>query len=164
MRDTISIPRANELHPKVRQEVIDTIDEIEKNFPANIKIRIAQGLRTIEYQNELYAQGRTKPGKIVTKAKGGSSFHNYGLAIDFCIVYNDKGVSWDLIKDLDADGIKDWDEVVNAFKAKGWSWGGNWKSLKDYPHVEKAFGYTWQKLFVLYSAKKFIPGTKYVEI
>ena len=78
MRDTpISLHRANLLHPAIRQEVIDTIGKIENNnFPSTIKIRIVQSLRTIEEQNELFAQGRTKPGKIVTNAKGGSSYHN----------------------------------------------------------------------------------------
>lgn len=175
MRDLISIHRANELHPAVRQEVIDTINEIEKGLPLNAKVRIAQGLRTIEYQNELYTLGRTKVnpdgksknkpmGNIVTKAKGGSSYHNYGNAFDFCLVYDNKGVSWDLIKDFDADGIKDWDEVVNAFKAKGWEFGGDWKSLKDYPHLQKTFGVHWQTLYYRYSKKDFISGTTYVRL
>ena len=92
MRDKISIERVKELHPAVRQEVIDGIDYIEQNlFNKYQAIRLVQTGRSIEYQNELYAQGRTKPGKIVTKAKGGSSFHNYFLAFDFAILYdNDK--------------------------------------------------------------------------
>lgn len=165
MRDTISIERAANLHPAVRQEVIDTITEIEKtSFPESVKIRIVQGLRTIEYQNELYAQGRTKPGNIVTKAKGGSSFHNYGLAIDFAIMYDDKNISWDIEADKDHDGVKDWSEIVNAFKAKGWAWGGDWHSLKDYPHLEKSFGNTWRVLLEKYNKKDFIPGTQYINL
>jgi poly-gamma-glutamate synthesis protein (capsule biosynthesis protein) len=27
--------------------------------------------------------------------------------------------------------------LVKAFKAKGWTWGGEWKSLKDYQHFSK---------------------------
>ena len=41
------------------------------------------GRRTMEEQAGLYAKGRTKPGKIVTKAKPGQSYHNYGLAFDW---------------------------------------------------------------------------------
>lgn len=41
------------------------------------------GRRTMEEQAELYAKGRTKAGKIVTKAKPGQSYHNYGLAFDW---------------------------------------------------------------------------------
>ena len=39
-------------------------------------------------------------------------------------------------------------EVVNYFKSIGWEWGGDWKSFKDYPHLEKTFGYTWKTLKV----------------
>ena len=42
------------------------------------------GRRTMEEQAALYTKGRTKqPGKIVTKAKPGQSYHNYGLAFDW---------------------------------------------------------------------------------
>jgi len=43
---------------------------------------VLSGLRSYQQQAALYAQGRTKPGKIVTNARPGSSWHNYGLAID----------------------------------------------------------------------------------
>jgi peptidoglycan L-alanyl-D-glutamate endopeptidase CwlK len=49
---------------------------------AGIEILITDGYRSIAEQNALYAKGRTKPGPLVTNAKGGSSLHNYGLAID----------------------------------------------------------------------------------
>jgi len=87
MRDTVSINRAYLLHPKIRQEVMDLIDKSEAKMPG-VAVRIVQGLRTIEEQNSLYAQGRTKPGKIVTNAKGGQSYHNYGMAIDFALLYD----------------------------------------------------------------------------
>lgn len=41
------------------------------------------GLRSFEEQDELYAHGRTRPGPVVTQARGGLSFHNYGLATDW---------------------------------------------------------------------------------
>lgn len=130
MRDTLSIHRANLLHPKVRQEVIDAISEVEAFWPVGTCVRIVQGLRTIAEQDALYAQGRTKPGPIVTKAKGGSSFHNFGLAIDGVIMVG-KDIVWDHPL---------WPEVVAAFKAKGWGWGGDFKSIVDKPHLEKTFG------------------------
>jgi peptidoglycan L-alanyl-D-glutamate endopeptidase CwlK len=164
MRDKISIARAGLLHPAVRAEVIQTIDEIEAGFPVTIKVRIVQGLRTIEEQNSLYAKGRTAPGPKVTNARGGSSYHNYGLAIDFTLIYNDKELSWSLVKDGDGDGRKDWDEVVNAFRAKGWGWGGTWRTFKDYPHLEKTFGYKTGDLLSRHRAGDFIPGTKYVKL
>lgn len=45
------------------------------------------GLRSLEYQAVLYAQGRTEPGEIVTNALPGKSMHNYGLASDWAYFY-----------------------------------------------------------------------------
>lgn len=47
------------------------------------------GLRTFEEQSALFAQGRTTPGKIVTRAKAGESPHNYGCASDWIIWENE---------------------------------------------------------------------------
>ena len=55
-------------------------------------------------------------------------------------------------------------EVINIFKSNGWEWGGDWKSIKDKPHVQKTFGHTWQDLYKKYEEKDFIPGTEYVNI
>lgn len=173
MRDqNVTLPRCNELHPKVRQEVIDGIIWIEQNkFPnGRVAIRVVQGFRSIEYQNDLYAQGRTKPGPIVTKARGGKSYHNYRLAIDFALLYDLDGngtfekLSWDTLKDYDIDGEKDWMEVVNYFKSKGWRWGGDFKSIRDEPHLEKTFDYSVSKLLEMYNQGNFIPGTKYLNL
>ena len=165
MRDKVSEARVSLLHPSVRAEVKQLIEQAESGFPPSMAVRIVQGLRTIAEQDALYAQGRTKPGAIVTKAKGGSSFHNYGLAIDFAILtdtdgngtYND--LSWDIKRDNDKDGVADWLEVVKIFEAAGWTWGGKWASLKDYPHLQKTFGYTWQQLF-----EKVKRGEEYVSL
>ena len=55
---------------------------VQKAQAAGINIKIISALRTYEEQNELYAQGRTKPGGIVTNARGGHSNHNFGIAFD----------------------------------------------------------------------------------
>lgn len=114
---------------------------IDFAYMHGVPIVITQGLRTIADQDALYAQGRTKPGSIVTNAKGGYSYHNFGVAIDFALLLPDgKSVSWDMKRDGDCDGIADWDEVVADAKRIGWSWGGDWHSFKDYPHFEITFG------------------------
>lgn len=170
MRDKISLERAKLLHPSVRDEVVTLITQVETGFPLNIAVRIVQGLRTIDEQNALYAQGRTTKGSIVTNAKGGSSYHNYGLAIDFAILIDKDGngtydeLSWDIKKDNDKDGVADWLEVVKVFEAAGWEWGGRWSSIKDYPHVQKTHGLKWQVLLDRYNKKQLIPGTKYVQL
>lgn len=168
MRDKISIDRVFLLHPKIRSEVMTLIDKAEAKLP-NTAIRIVQGLRTFEEQNKLYAQGRTLPGNRVTNSKGGQSYHNYGLAIDFALLYdkdkngNYESLSWDILKDFDKDGESDWMEVVDIFEDAGYTWGGRFQSIKDNPHLEKTFGYNWRVLLDLYNKKQFIPVTKYVD-
>lgn len=162
--DKITESRINLLHPKVRDEVTKIINEANAALTKHSQVRIVQGLRTIEEQDGLYALGRTKPGKKVTNAKGGSSFHNYGLAIDFCLLIDGKEISWDMAKDYDEDKKADWTEVVEIFKKYGWEWGGNWSSIKDYPHFQKVFGNSWQTLLDRYKNKDFVPNTRYVRI
>ena len=53
-----------------------------------VTIEVISGLRSWAQQAALFAQGRTKPGRIVTKARPGSSWHNYGLAIDLGLFKN----------------------------------------------------------------------------
>ncbi|WP_018755216.1 M15 family metallopeptidase [Paenibacillus terrigena] len=113
---------------------------IDRCFNRGIPIVITQGLRTIAEQDSLYAQGRTKPGQIVTNARGGYSKHNFGMAIDFALLMPDgKSVSWDIKRDGNCDGIEDWGDVVSEAKALGFEWGGDWRSFKDYPHFEMTF-------------------------
>lgn len=170
MRDKISIDRVAKLHPKIRDEVKSLIEKAEEQLPGNIAIRIVQGLRTFAEQDALYAQGRTKPGKKVTNAKAGSSFHQYGLSFDFCFILDKDGngsfetISWDTLKDMDKDRMPDWKEVVKVFEDAGYEWGGRWATIVDAPHIQKTFGYTWKQLLAKYKDKDFIPGTEYVEI
>jgi peptidoglycan L-alanyl-D-glutamate endopeptidase CwlK len=110
-------------------------------------------LRTFAEQDALYAQGRTKPGPIVTKAQGGLSLHNYGLAIDIALILDGKEASWDEKKDFDGDKKSDWQEIVTIFKQHGWEWGGDWK-FTDTPHFQKTFGKSVRELLALYKDKK----------
>lgn len=170
MRDIHSPDRVAKLHPLVRGEVQHTIEQVEANWPKTIAIRIVQGLRTFPEQDALYAQGRTAPGKIVTNSKGGQSYHNYGLAIDFAILYdkdengNFETLSWDTVKDMDRNGESDWMQVVDEFEKAGYIWGGRFHSIKDQPHFEKTFGYNWRDLLVKYNKKDFIDSTEYVKL
>lgn len=153
--------RINLLHPKIRKEVKDLIDLAESKIDSNLSIRVVQSLRTIDEQNDLYNQGRTTPGSIVTNSKGGQSYHNYGLAIDFCFLFDGK-----------YDDKKSWlvgpnhHIVVKIFTDAGYTWGGGFSSIKDYPHFENNFGYNWRKLLDKYNSNDlFIDnGIKYVNL
>ncbi|ECR2392729.1 N-acetylmuramoyl-L-alanine amidase family protein [Listeria monocytogenes] len=107
-----------------------TRNVIKKMAKQGIYLCVAQGYRSKAEQNALYAQGRTKPGSIVTNAKGGQSNHNFGVAVDLCLYSNDgKKVIWE-------STTSRWKKVVAAMKAEGFKWGGDWKTFKDYPHFE----------------------------
>jgi peptidoglycan hydrolase-like protein with peptidoglycan-binding domain len=96
-----------------------------------IAVLVTQGLRTWEEQDALYAIGRTKPpiGKIVTKAKGGSSYHNFGLAFDIVVL--------DTVGKADRDtSHPGWRRAAELGKSVGLEWGGDWTSFKDYPHFQ----------------------------
>ena len=167
MIDQITISRIKNMHPKLVAEVQDLyINQISKVL-TNATCRFAYTIRTFDEQNSLYAQGRTKLFDInnnrlgiVTNAKGGQSFHNYGLALDI-VLLNGTAASWDTIRDFDGDGEADWMEVVDIFKDAGWTWGASWG---DKPHFEKTFGYTWQDLLLKHNNKDFIEGTSFVNI
>ena len=151
--DQVTVDIINKLHPKIKKDVLDAVTECYNN---NVHIRIVQGLRTFEEQDELYAQGRTKPGKIVTNSPGGKSWHNYGLGVDFCLLKEGNKISWSLEEDLDLDGQKDWGEVVAIFKRYGFGWGGDWMGkFKDYPHLDKTFGMSIRVALEKYKAKEF---------
>jgi len=169
--DQISLERLQALHPKIRQEAIEDYTHINnKLFGKRVRLRIAYARRTKEEQTALYAQGRTvlfdKKGKRlgkVTNAQWWQTMHFYCLAIDIVVLYDIDGngtfevASWDLVKDMDADGQSDWMEAVNYLRSRGWEWGGSWK-FKDAPHFQKTFGHTWQSLY-----KKWQNGDTFVE-
>ena len=86
MKDQKTIERIQLLHPKLRDEALEMYDEIVEALTGSAACRFAYTLRTFAEQDVLYAQGRSKPGKVVTNAKGGQSYHNYGLAIDIVLL------------------------------------------------------------------------------
>ena len=153
MRDKYSPERIAKLHPKVRQTFTDFITECENTL--NITLRIIQGLRTINEQNALYAQGRTTKGSIVTNAKGGQSFHNYGLAID--------------VAEMDATGQVNWNYDMSKLKPIAdkykITWGGSFKSIVDKPHFEINFGFPSNcKLLLEKISKKEVDADGYIII
>lgn len=112
------------LHPWLNFKLTKLLDACEKK---GIYLIITEGFRTKAYQDELYAKGRTKPGKIVTNAKGStySSQHMWGIAFDIAI--NDSKLLYDTAT------IK---KVANIAKSSsvGLGWGGDWKNFPDAPH------------------------------
>ena len=138
--DKITISRIETAHPAVRQALKDIYTEICSRLTGRAQCRFVEVLRSSARQAELYAQGRSKPGRIVTNAKPGQSWHNYALAVDICLIIDGKEASWDMITDFDHDSIADWMEVVHVFKEPGWEWAGDWKTFREAPHFQCTFG------------------------
>ena len=109
----------------------------------SIKVILTWGYRSTESQNELYAKGRTAPGSIVTNAKGGYSWHNFGLAADYAFVINGK-VTWN----------GPWDVFGKIAAQCGLEWGGSWKSIKDRPHVQWTKGKTLAQMRAAQKSRK----------
>lgn len=118
-----------ELHPKVKQKALDFLDACKD---AGLNVVIYSTYRDHESQNDLYAQGRTKAGKIVTKAKGGDSFHNWRVAFDAAPMVNGS-IAW--------NDAKLFDRMGTIGEQCGLEWGGRWK-FKDSPHFQFTGGLT----------------------
>ena len=114
------------LHPELREICDAFIAECRKQ---GLIVGISQTWRTKAEQDELYSQGRTKPGSIVTNCKYPYSPHNWGVAFD--IYRNDGKGAYN-----DSDG---WFARCGAVgKKMGLFWGGDFRSFVDKPHFELA--------------------------
>jgi len=131
---SISSQRLNALHPVVRARASAFLLLCAQR---GLSVMVTQGLRSWEDQDALYAKGRTLPpiGRKhrVTMAKGGRSYHNFGLAFDIVV--------------LDAVGKADWDVSHPGWahagalgKSVGLEWGGDWTGFKDWPHFQYTGG------------------------
>lgn len=158
MADFKSLERLQQLHPKIRDKAIDAYNEAVKVTPVGVHPYITQTIRSFAESDTLYAQGRTKTGSIVTNAKGGSSLHNFALALDFMLIINGKD-SWKI--------DENWMLVVKIFQSHGFEWGGSWKSIKDYPHFQITFGLSvaeMRKRYLSGDVFEDINGLKYINI
>jgi len=117
--------RLQQLHPALASAVRAVVADLAAR---GIVVEVVQGPRTYKEQDELYAKGRTKPGPIVTQARGGQSNHNFGLAVDLCPFTNDKP-DWNAPMSV-------WAAIGAAAEAHGLEWGGSWKKFLDKPHVQ----------------------------
>jgi peptidoglycan L-alanyl-D-glutamate endopeptidase CwlK len=113
--------KLDKLDPAVRSRA-ETL--LGKGWDAGYDLTITQGFRSFAEQDKLYAQGRTTPGQIVTNARGGQSFHNFGLAFD---VFDKNQKNWDAV---------DWKGIGKLGEDAGLEWGGTWAKFPDRPHFQ----------------------------
>jgi peptidoglycan L-alanyl-D-glutamate endopeptidase CwlK len=120
-------------------------DFITQCAALGVDILITQSLRTWQEQDALYAQGRTTVGKIVTNARGGQSYHNFGLAYDIVPV----GPNGQLLWDTDNPA---WATAEGIGRNLGLELGADWTGFKDIPHYELTGGVSLQTLRSLYTS------------
>jgi len=129
----INSRKIEDLLPAVQTKCRLFLAECEK---LDVDILITSTFRDNESQNALFAQGRTRQGKIVTNARGGQSFHNWCVAFDVVPLLHGKP---------DWDNMLLWDSIGHIGKACGLEWGGDWKSV-DMPHFQFTGGLTLRDL------------------
>lgn len=112
------------LHPRLQEKIAQLKAMCEER---GIPLGIGECFRTVAEQDALYAQGRTKPGAIVTNGRGSNygSQHQWGIAFDF----------FRNIKGQEYTSIAFFEEVADLAKSIGLGWGGDWKSFVDRPHL-----------------------------
>lgn len=131
----INSRKLEDLLPQVRSRVEAFLKAAEE---AGIDLLVTSTYRDNASQDALYAQGRTAPGKVVTNAKAGQSYHNYRCAVDVVPLRNGKPV-WDT-----KDPV--WQTVGRLGKAAGLEWAGDWKRFKEFPHFQYTGGLTLAQL------------------
>jgi peptidoglycan L-alanyl-D-glutamate endopeptidase CwlK len=138
----ISMQRINTLNPKLIPSATRVFEKCQKE---KIPIYVVWGLRTIDQQDLMFRFGRTIPGKILTTRRGGYSAHNYGCALDFCLLFNKELLSWEDVYPRDYWRNK-WLKVVRYFEEEGWESGWRWPSFEP-GHVENLLGNTLTSLY-----------------
>jgi peptidoglycan L-alanyl-D-glutamate endopeptidase CwlK len=117
--------RLAQIHPALAARIQTLIDILTQH---GLQIEVVQGLRTFAEQDILFAQGRTRPGPVVTRARGGQSNHNYGLAVDL-VPFTNGQPNWNAPLGV-------WTTIGSEAEKLGLEWGGDWKKFVDKPHVQ----------------------------
>ena len=125
--DSHTINRISKLHPFIQQKAVRFILQAQA---LGIKLRVTSGFRSMAEQQKLYDQGRTTPGNVITNAKPGQSFHNYGLGFDVVEIKGGAAL-WNNPR---------WRSIGELGKSFGLYWGGDWNGFKDKPHFQSHSG------------------------
>lgn len=95
---------------------------------ADIDLLVTSTYRDLESQNQLYEQGRTLPGRIVTNARPGESYHNYRCALDVVPIIFGKP-EWDTSNPV-------WQHIGELGERAGLEWAGRWIHFKEMAHFQ----------------------------
>ena len=120
-----SVAKLKTCHPNLQVILLEAIEEID--------FTVIWGERSLAVQQELYAQGRTKPGKIVTWKDGVNEKSNHNYSPSRAVDIAPYPIDWD-----DLQRFKDLAKVIKRIALENsieLRWGGDWVK-KDYPHFE----------------------------
>lgn len=135
------------VHKKIAQEVTEIFKELyEARFPIE-KIMLIDEYDANDDLSMADNNSSAFCSREVTGKKGVFSQHSYGAAIDINPIQNPY-IKGDIILPeegsiyIDRSNVRKGmiikgDVCYNAFKSRGWIWGGEWSSLKDYQHFQK---------------------------
>lgn len=118
--------KLNRLMPEFAHQVVTLMDAVASR---GYRLKIVQGLRSFKEQDDLYAKGRSSPGRKVTNARSGQSIHNYGLAVDLALAEPINDTCF-------PDPHPVWEIIGEEVKKLGLEWGGDWQKFRDRPHVQ----------------------------
>ena len=118
--------RLNELYPPLAQLATQLINQLAAQ---GVDVEVSQGLRTWPEQEALYAQGRTAPGPIVTRAKPEQSWHTFGCAFDIDIQTTVGTLDW-------TGNSPAWMATIAAGEGLGLTAGAEFRTFPDKPHFQ----------------------------
>src|SRR3954470_17404315 len=113
------------LLPAAQKKAREFMKAVQKSG-AKFTVKIISGTRTFAEQDRLYRQGRDLPGPKVTKARGGQSNHNFGVAWDIGIFQDGQYL----------DESPAYGNLGGIGKGLALEWGGDWSSFPDEPHFQ----------------------------
>ncbi|MEX3614740.1 MAG: M15 family metallopeptidase [Burkholderia gladioli] len=124
----------SDLLPPVRARAQAFLDACAKQ---GIDILVTSMYRDLDSQAALYAQGRTSPGRIVTNARPGQSFHNFRVAFDFVPIVNGK---------CDWSDLSLFTRCGAIGESVGLTWAGRWTTFREMAHLQYTGGLTFAQL------------------
>lgn len=127
--------RLEDLHPDLEPLCREFLAQCAH---AGLNVKILMTHRTPEEQNNLYAQGRTAPGRIVTSLKGSQSKHCFMLDGQPAAKAFDFGVFDNSGRYISDGAHPRYTEAGEIGEGLGLKWGGRWKRPFDPSHLELA--------------------------
>ena len=135
------------MHKQLAPEILEIFKELyEKKFPIE-KIKLIDEYDAVDEASMSDNNSSGLCVRVVTNRPDELSKHSFGVAIDINpiqnpYVYQDKVLPQSGEEFLDRSNVRkgmivEGDDCYRAFIDRGWTWGGNWVSLKDYQHFEK---------------------------